>query len=324
MFKDYGGTAAKSSFIPLRGAGMSTTIEQAIARIPSWGRASSLTVTPLSGGITNFNYRVDVDGEAFVVRIAARDAELLGIDRQREYRCALAASRAGVAPEVVHFLPDEGIMVTRFVPGRPLSRAEMAQPDVMGRVVQSMRRYHSGAAFEGSFSPFKTIEEYLGVARLKGAPLPHDIDRMHTGTGEIEAALRRAQTTIRPCHNDLWGPNLIDDGGQVRIVDWEYAGMGDIYFDLANYAMHCEASDVQAEALLRTYFGEVPDSGLARVRLLRIVADLRDALWYMVGLHVVSDTTDFVRYAATHFKRCRQAISDSRLSLWLDAAARGA
>ena len=302
---------------------MPITIDEAIARIPSWKTASSVAVSLLPGGITNFNYRVEVDGEAFVVRIGARNAELLGIDRQREYQCIVAASRTGVAPEVVHVLPDEGVLVTRYIAGRSLSSAEMVRPEMMERVVRSIHRYHTGPAFAGFFSPFRTVEAYLRVARRYGAPLPEDIDAMFRRTPEIEATLRQGRTIICPCHNDLWEPNLIDDGTLIRIVDWEYAGMGDGYFDLANFAIHYTLSDVQEEALLGTYFGEVSTVGFARLKLMRIIAELREAMWCMVEVNVSEIEFDFTGYAMIHFDRYRQALGDARLPGWLGLVAHG-
>jgi len=299
------------------------TIEQAIALMPSWQRATRLDVTPLPGGVTNANYRVDVDGEPFVVRIAAAGTERLGIDRRREYLCALTASQSGVAPEVVHARPAEGILVTRFVAGGHLSGEEMAKPDVMRRAVQAMRRYHAGPAFAGSYSPFRTIEAYLREARKGVSSLPHDIDALHTRIVSIERSLNPGQTTARPCHNDLWGSNLIDDGVQVRIVDWEYAGMGDIFFDLANYAIYGCASDTLAEALLRAYFGAASAAAFARLKLLQIVAELREALWYVVALSVSTKWPDYAEHAQTHFARCRAGLSDARLPDWLDRARGG-
>ncbi|MGQ0571351.1 MAG: phosphotransferase, partial [Armatimonadota bacterium] len=234
-----------------------------------------------------------------------------------------AASLTGAAPEVVHFLPDEGVMITRFVAGRSLRPGEAAPPEVMERVVRSIRCYHEGLAFEGSFSPFWTIEDYLGVARRFDAPLPEDIDAMHARLREIEAALQRGRTIVRPCHNDLWGANLIDDGSRVCVVDWEYAGMGDVCFDLANFAIYHSASDSQDEALLRAYFGEVSSATLARVKLLKIVAELREALWYLAAITVSSDASGFVRLAQTHFDRYRKTQDDARLAAWLDQVARG-
>ncbi len=293
------------------------TIEQVIALVPSWRHASKVAFAPLPGGVTNANYRVDVDGEAFVVRIAAAGTQRLGIDRRREYLCAVTASQIGVAPEVVYVRPAEGILVTRFVAGGHLSGEEMAKPDVMRRAVQAMRRYHAGPAFEGSYSPFRTIEAYLRDARQGVSRLPLDIDELHARVTAIERSLSRGQTMASPCHNDLWGSNLIDDGVQVRLVDWEYAGMGDIYFDLANYAIYGCASDVLTEALLRAYFGAVSGAAFARLRLLQIVAELREALWYVVALSISTGWPDSAEHAQRHFARCRAGLSDARLPAWL-------
>src|SRR5436309_7836768 len=107
--------------------------------IPGW-TGTGVVTSELGGGITNLNYRVDVGGESFVVRIPGKDCEFLGIDRHREYACTLAASRSGVAPEVVHFLEGEGVLITRFIAGRGLSVEEIREPTVLRRVAESLRR----------------------------------------------------------------------------------------------------------------------------------------------------------------------------------------
>jgi len=298
------------------------TIDEAIARIPSWTRAASVRIAPLTGGITNLNYRVDVDGQPFVVRIWAAQAEMLGIDRMREHRCAVTASRCGVAPEVVLFLPDAGVTVTRFIPGRSLQQGVSLPPDTLARVVHAMRQYHNGPSFDGHSSPFETLEGYLRTARRHLAPLPPDIDEVYALVREFAAAVQTGRAVPQPCHNDLWGPNVIDDGTAVRIVDWEYAGMGDVCFDLANLAMNHSTGDADDHALLAAYFGEVPPDRLARLKLLKIVAELRDAMWYFVALNVSTDTTGFIERAGVHLERCRAAIADPRVAGWLDSAAR--
>ncbi len=302
---------------------MTIAIEDAIARIPGWDKASSVRIIPLSGGTTNLNYRVDIDGEAFVVRLWAKGVELLGVDRIREYRCAVAASRTGVAPEVVHFLPEQGITVTRFLQGRRLSREEMTRPDVLKRVVQAMQRYHAGPPFEGTFSLFHAIDEYLQVAGRHRTPLPDDVDALNRRVCEIGAALQRGQALVRPCHNDLWWENLIDDGIRVHIVDWEYAAMGDACFDLASVARHYSPSGALDEALLQAYFGHVSPEAQTRLKLLKIAGEFREALWYVVAVHVASVTTGFAESARTHFDRCRQALADPRVQSWIDQTAHG-
>jgi thiamine kinase-like enzyme len=271
----------------------------------------------MPGGITNSNFRVGVGGETFVLRIWAADAALLGIDREREHQCMVSASQTGVGPDVVHFSLEDGLLVTRYIAGQSLPPHQTVSTEILARVVRAMRRYHAGPAFAGSFSPFRTSEDYLRTARRLGSLLPTDIDGLAKGLRAIEAALTRGPQTLRPCHNDLWGPNLIDDGEQVRIVDWEYAGMGDVYFDLADFAIYHCGTDAHDEALLAAYFGASSRARLSRLRLMKIAAEFREAAWYLVGVHVAQPADDFIHHAEIHLDRCRRMLADPRVLEWL-------
>jgi thiamine kinase-like enzyme len=296
------------------------TLQEVIARIPGWTGATVVT-SALGGGITNLNYRVDVDGKAFVVRIPGKDSELLGIDRRREYACTLAASQSGVVPEVVHFLEPEGILVTSFIVGREVSAEEMGRPTTMRRVADSLRRYHSGPSFPGTFSALETVREYLRISR-SGASLPSAIDWMIERAETIDGVLRAVTRPPRPCHNDLLRGNFIDDGHLIRILDWEYAATGDPFFDLGNFAVHQGLSDTQEAMLLEAYLGQVTAPDLARLKLMKIVSDLREAMWAMVQVTISSLDYDFVQYGQKHFDRYVTQLRDPRLPAWLMDAAR--
>src|SRR6266508_3138597 len=97
-----------------------TTIEDVISRIPDW-RGCDVRAGPLAGGLTNTNYRVEVDGTPYVVRIPGESTELLSVNREHEYHNTLAAARAGVGARIVHYLPEISVMVLEFMPGRTLS-----------------------------------------------------------------------------------------------------------------------------------------------------------------------------------------------------------
>src|SRR3989442_13775602 len=90
------------------------TLDEVISRIPEWTGAT-VAVSALGGGITNLNYRVDVDGKSFVVRMPGKDSELLGIDRRREYACTLAAGESAVGPGAAPFLEAGGVLISRFL-----------------------------------------------------------------------------------------------------------------------------------------------------------------------------------------------------------------
>src|SRR6266508_2283149 len=80
-----------------------------VAAVPAWSGLEP-KVASLGGGITNRNFRVDIAGQSFVVRLFGKDSELLGIDRAAEHQAATSAAKAGVAPEAEEHgvrVPDE-------------------------------------------------------------------------------------------------------------------------------------------------------------------------------------------------------------------------
>src|SRR5712691_1594433 len=240
---------------------MDQRIEHILGQIPGWS-GSDVLVTPLVGGITNQNYRVDVGGETFVLRIGGKGTHLLGIDRGREHTCTAIAAQMGVGAEVIQFLASEDVLVTRFINGTGISPEVAAEPETLKRIVASIKRYHGGPAFPGTFSPFETVRNYHTLALDRGVPFPGTLPQVFALMEQIEEAFGHLHSP-KPCHNDLLASNFIDDGHTIWILDWEYAGMGDIFFDLGNFAVNQALNNEQCELLLRYYFGEVRSADLA-------------------------------------------------------------
>jgi thiamine kinase-like enzyme len=268
-----------------------------------------LTLEPLGGGITNHNFKVAVDGESYVLRIGGRDTELLGIDRSVEHGASVAAAEAGVGPDVVAFLEPEGYLVTRFIEGRPISLEEMAEPENIVRVASTLRRIHEAGPIPGRFDSFRVVEAYRETAEERGVQVPEAFSAAEEHADEIESA--RGSQPLRPCHNDLLNANFIDDGTSIRIVDWEYAGMGDVFFDLANFSINHGLGEEENEALLAAYFGELRSEDLASLRLMRFMSDFREAMWGVVQQGISELDFDFVAYAREHFDRLERTAADS-------------
>src|SRR5258708_6765409 len=167
---------------------MDQHIERILRQIPGWS-ISEAVVSPLVGGITNQNYRVDTGGESFVLRIGGRGTHLLGIDRQRESICTAIAAQVGVGAEVLHFLAAEDVLITRFIVGAGISPETAAQPETLRRILDSIRRYHAGPAFPGTFSPFETVRNYHKLALAYGVIFPGTLPRLSSLMPQIEAAL---------------------------------------------------------------------------------------------------------------------------------------
>jgi thiamine kinase-like enzyme len=276
----------------------------AMQRVPELA-GRELTLRPLSGGITNRNFVVEAAGttDRWVIRLAGNDTHLLGISREVEHAATVAAAGVGVGPEVTAFIRPEGYLVTRFIVGSPVSDEAVHRSETLRRVADSLRRIHDGPAIPGLFVPFRIVEAYRALGVARGVPIPAAYERAQAVARQIELALLSNPTELRPCHNDLLNANFIDDGARIRIVDWEYAGMGDPFFDLGNFSVNHELTPDEDAELLAAYDGAVRPPRLARLTLMRTVSDFREAMWGVLQQGISSLDVDFVGYANEHFER---------------------
>ena len=265
-----------------------------------------LTLTALSGGITNRNFLVAIRGSAdrYVIRLAGNDTHLLGISREVEHAATVAAAGVGVGPEVTAFIRPEGYLVTRFIEGSPVSDEAVHRPETLDRIADSLRRIHDGPPIPGLFVPLRIVEAYRALAAARGVSIPAEYELAAATGRRIELACLANPVELRPCHNDLLNANFIDDGARIRIVDWEYAGMGDPFFDLGNFSSNHELTPDEDAHLLAAYGGAaIRADRLARLSLMRVVSDFREAMWGVLQQGISTLDVDFVAYAGEHFDR---------------------
>ena len=271
-------------------------------RVPGWnGRVQ--VVGTLDGGLTNRNVLVDVDGERFVVRIAGADTHLLGINRNVERMANERAAALGFAAEVVAFVEPECSLVTRFVPGETLHATDVTEPRRLAQIAAALRAFHDSGPLPGVFDCFRVPEQHREAALARGVTIPPEFALAAERAAEIEAAFAASPEPRCPCHNDLLAANFIGSGDGLVILDWEYAGMNDRYFDLGNLATNNALDDDAEDALLGHYFGSVTARHRARLALMKIMSDFREAMWGVVQQGISALDVDYVAYAGTHFDR---------------------
>ena len=292
-------------------------------RVPGWnGRAH--VVGTLDGGLTNRNVLVEVDGERCVVRIAGADTNLLGIDRNVERIANERAAALGFAAEVVAFVMPECSLVTRFVEGETLTSAQVADPGWLSQIGAALRAFHESGPLPGDFDCFLVPGQHREAAMSRDVPIPHEYEHAARCAAEIEAAFGASPELRRPCHNDLLAANFIGsgDGGRLVILDWEYAGMNDRYFDLGNLATNNGLDEDAERMLLEQYFGSVTSRSRARLALMKIMSDFREAMWAVVQQGISTLDVDYVEYAGSHFERLlANASAPGYRRLLADAAA---
>jgi thiamine kinase-like enzyme len=302
------------------------TVQRVIERMPSWQHAGQIDVARIAG-LTNSNYRVTVNGESFVVRLSGENTARLGINRTHEAAALRNAADAGLAPEVVAFLPLEGHLVTRWVEGRHWSVPEYRTPEHVRLLTETVKRIHGLPANGAVFSPFQRVDSFLETARSFNILVPPEfaacLDTMHA----IEADQHKDPSDWhRMCHNDLVAVNYlyIEKTESIVVLDWEFSGLGDIYYDLATVVYtHDSEGPIPPELemeMLRCYFGSVTAFQQRRLQGMKYMLMLFTGLWGLAqhGMQTAGlipavegfDYLDFAGYLFAHDIRELQAQYD--------------
>jgi thiamine kinase-like enzyme len=286
------------------------TVEDVIQRIDAW-RGRPMEIRPLTNGLTNANYRVDVDGQSFVVRIPGASTELLAIDRANELHSARVAAALGIGPSVLHHFPGSGATIIEFLHGRPMTNDTLREAGMPGRIAATLRILHGGPRFLRDFEMLALADGYRRVIEQRGFPEPSGYRARRRTIEEIGAALAIHPLPSVPCHNDLLADNYIEQGGRLRLVDWEYSGNGDPAFELGNTCRELDYDGSRIEELCQAYFGEASPPLVARVRLHMIVSDVGWALWAAIQTAISRIAFDFSAYGAARWTRAETGMDSA-------------
>lgn len=300
---------------------------QAVSTLPLFaGRdVSGVRVTRL-GGLTNLVFRVELDGEAYCLRLPGVGTEAY-IDRKVEGINARAAAVAGVAPPVLHVDEASGLMLSQFIDGAlTMSPAGFrAVPGAVQRAGRVLRKLHrSGETFAFRFELFSMIDDYLALLAKLGAALPEGYHDVVAEAGAVREALSAHELPLAPCHCDPLCENFIDTGERMWIVDWEYSGMNDPMWDLGDLSVEAGFDARQDEALLVAYFdGPILAADRGRMVLYKAMCDLLWTLWGLIQHANGNPAEDFWVYAVNRFARCKRLMASPEFAEHLEAVRRG-
>jgi len=282
----------------------------ALARVPLFGnvRQGGIEIERLGGALTNVAYKVTVDGAAYALRLA-REGTSEYIDRKAEEHNARVAAEAGVNAEVVFFDPTNGTMVTRFVEGVSMNAGDGfgRDPGAPVRAARVLKRVHNlGRVFRSSFGVFAAIEGYLGLLRGWRTPLPEDYYEVGQRARAVRLALEASPVALVPCHNDPWPGNLLDANGRIYLIDWEYSGMNDPMWDLANLSVEAGFGPEQDRAMMEAYHGTGLSQALcSRLEIYKAMSDLHWSVWGFVQHAEGNPAEDFWSYGLERLGRSK-------------------
>lgn len=306
---------------------LSTQVHAALTSFPRFAdlRPGAYAITRL-GGLTNLVFRIDLDGDALVLRLPGKGTEEY-IDRRVELHNAVVAAEAGVSAALVQARAETGLMLTRCIENVVTMTPELfAQRDgAPERAGRAFRQLHTcGQAFESRFELFAMIDDYLAILKAKNSALPPGYREVVAAAQPARQALAAQPAALAPCHCDPLCENFLDDGERMWIVDWEYSGMNDPLWDLGDLSVEAGMTAAQDLAMLRAYFGAEPTPAqIGRMIVYKAMCDLLWTLWGLIQHADGNPAEDFWAYAVGRFERCKALMDSPEFDGHVAAVARG-
>jgi thiamine kinase-like enzyme len=298
--------------------------DELIARIDDW-KGKDVRWEELGGGITNHNYTVYVNGGPgnpgggkYMLRIPGLGTDMF-IDRENERDCMIAAAKTGVGPAVLYTLDPEGALVSAFVDGELMHPDTIiGHPDRIRQIVETVKVVHDNAVFKHKIEVFEMLRGYTKIAKDIGAPMPERLAKMLLVADDIEKVMQRDQPTPVAAHNDLLSENfIVDADGKMWVIDWEYGGMTDPYFDLGDFVMEHPFTREEERLILSTYCGHMDEHRFARMMLHRMVSGIWWAVWAMIQLTVSKIDFDYMEWGMERLRRAEEGYADPDYEKWL-------
>jgi len=219
-------------------------------------------------------YLIGKEQQRYVLRIDTPVATRIGLNRHNEVEVLRAVDSEQLGPEIVVALPEKGILVTAYIEGRSLSVDEMQSVEQLTAVAELLKRVHAIPLVGCQLDLRARIDAY--TAKLTDPAATQVASEANALLDQVSTD----QSTYRLCHNDPIAANLVLTGNeQLRLIDWEYAAVGDPFFDLAVVTQHHDLLPTMIEILLDSYLGTVSDDDRHHLDCYRGIVDRISLLW---------------------------------------------
>jgi thiamine kinase-like enzyme len=291
---------------------MLSVVDIALARAPLFRQIESqiVEIEPL-GSLTNLSYKLTTSMGSYVLRLPGEDT-FDYIDRRAEEHNGRITASVGINAKVLHVDAEDGTMLSRFIEGMPMNGGGFERdPMAPARAALVLRRVHRlGPVFRSRFDVFSMIRGYLEILYKLRMPPPEDYYEVEREAEAVRRVLQASPVGLAPCHNDPWPGNfVVDSGGGIHLIDWEFSGMNDPMWDLGDLSVEAGFGPEQDWTMMEAYCGGYAHSALyARLELYKALSDLLWSLWGLIQYANGNPSDEFLPYAQGRLERCKARI----------------
>ena len=293
---------------------MKLTIDRLIKLIPEW-KGKLIKVNLINSGITNINFKINVDKRVFFLSMPDSNSELLNIDYRNKYYNNKICGDIKISPRVAHFIESDNLLVTEFIKSKTASLTIFQSSKEIKQLVKKIKLLHNAKPFLRNFNMLSQISYYKNI--LKEEYLPKELFKYVNKIETLKQKLYLTKDNLVPCHNDLIAENIIKKDNQIYIVDFDYSGNNDPCFELGNLSVEMEYDDEQINKLVRSYYGEINENIISKVYLQGVVSDIGWSLWSYVQAKISNNNFDYSMHGLNRLERVINKMESKEYELWI-------
>lgn len=263
---------------------------------------SSAEITQI-GGMSNKNFRVDLHGNSYVLRVPGNGSEGM-VERANEEYNGIEGCKMGINPQVRYFNAQTGIKLADYIENaETLNPATIQRHDNMKQIAHIYRTLHgSHIRLKNEFNLFQEIRKYDRLLENVGAFMYEGWQEVRPRVMVLEERLNLLGVDLKPCHNDAVAENFIKaTDGTIYLIDWEYSGMNDPMADFAALFLENDFTQENRNYVLDKYFqGAIPSGCEEKILCYQILWDYLWAQWTVIK---EAKGDDFGTYGQDRFNR---------------------
>ena len=219
-------------------------------------------------GFNNISYLLKTSKKSYIVRVF-KSNESVNISREFEFKTQKKAYKQNIAPKPV-FLNSE-FMIYEYLKG--IHKLELKKSDIK-TLAKQIKKLHKIKAKAKTYDLKSDLLNYKKI--LKDDKSKEIIKQSEKSLKK----LKKFKKDLVLTHHDLNPKNIIFKKNKIKIIDWEYAGTNDRFFDLAAVCIEFKLNTKEEKLFLENYLGKINKNHYIKLKHFKIIYTNLCSLWF--------------------------------------------
>lgn len=273
-------------------------------------------ITVLKKGMTNRSFLFSCKDKKYIMRIPGEGTDQL-INRRQEAAVYQTIAGRKICDEIAYINPENGYKITEYLDGARVCDAEKEED--LQKCMKKLREFHGQKLrVDHSFDLFGQMEYYESL--WEGTPSAYkDYEKTKAHVLQLKDYIEANAGERVLTHIDAVPDNFlfVEENGkeEIRLIDWEYAGMQDPHVDIAMFCIYSLYKKEQVDHLIDLYFeGSCDDKTRIKIYCYIAVCGLLWSNWCeykrKLGVEFGEYSLRQYRYAKDYYKIVQQELGE--------------